>query len=423
MKSPWEELVAGLAANAGSGAIGGMALGGPVGAGIGAGLGLGVGALDFAASNRSDAAALAQQAALQHDLDRAGSSADWMTANTSRNAGDALQMATLDARQAAARGGSSPGESQALVEGARRAAAQQSQVEIVAAQLAAQQAEREKRAQILQEYTTAQDLRNAATQDQGQFSQLFGQAAGAAAQLGGIKAALARPVPTDTRPVSGQGTNDILDMSGQAELAGRSDLMSFLDVGLRTQTDAGGEPVTPPIVDSGADPAAAIPALNQEATAAADATGNVANPRIAPPVAAPVSAPVAPQAPPAAAPPNMAGPTAAAPAATKPAPRVTPSQPRPAAPSLAPVDAAAPVDWGSVMAATPMAAPAAAPAIPGGQPVQQGSEAQTGLAPPARPTPMVPPPPTLTPEVKVNIDNMVQTGMFGDLLDLLESTP
>jgi len=187
-----EESVEGLgagtyAANAatmgGAGALAGSTFGPPgtlIGGALGVVAGLGKTALD----NKSYKDAQKQQLAMQADIEGAGADFDrFLGAEGLANA-QARSEAALSAQQASARAGLTPGaavalEQQAVQDVSRRA--QMGRGELFTAGMQQSRAERQ---QIMSEYTTAQNLANAAPTPGDQFGQAFGAATQAAAAYG-----------------------------------------------------------------------------------------------------------------------------------------------------------------------------------------------------------------------------------------------
>lgn len=176
--------LAGIGGAAASGAAAGSTFGVP-GALIGAGVGGLVGAFNTYEQEQAYLEAQRQQLALNKDLQSSDVYDRMMQQEGLLNAASRDQ-ALVDARTAAARAGLSPAAAIALERSTARGVAADQAAQRPGLFLAAQQADLARRQQVLSEYEAAQNLANNARPPD--YSELFGQVAGAVGQVGAMTA-------------------------------------------------------------------------------------------------------------------------------------------------------------------------------------------------------------------------------------------
>ena len=284
----------GIGAGAASGAATGSVFG-PVGTAVGGIGGALLGALQTSQEEAAYKAAQEQQNALNKQL-ASRDVYDRMLQQQGLQTAGAREEAGLQARQAAARGGLTPGAAAAL-----EAQTQTDVAGALAAQrpsmfLAAQQADLARRNQVLQEFSTAQQLANNSQPED--WSEALGGLTKAAALYGSMNKGTSVPgeVPAGTTSQPSelgatQGTQAARYAAGAVGGAGVTDAMLLPTAGLAGL--AGAAVATPGTPAATPEPAGSLPPETGVAAAPSPVAG--ASPtRIAPRKAAPVMGPVAP---------------------------------------------------------------------------------------------------------------------------------
>lgn len=193
-----------------SGATAGLSVGGPWGALIGGVLGAGVGVATTAEQERAYREAQEQQNTLNQDL-QSRDVYDFMLQQQGMAASSQREDARLAARQAAARGGLTPAAAAQLEQNAVQGVNVAHSAALPGVYLAAQQADLQRRGQVLDEYTVAQQL---ATQNAPpDYSQLWGQVAAGAAQYGTMTGGGQTQAPMTTTDVAAANNANVAAVS------------------------------------------------------------------------------------------------------------------------------------------------------------------------------------------------------------------